>query len=59
MLTSDLHPPRSGPNADPILYGVAAALAALFPPPASGHARSPEDAEAASDREAEREAPAD
>ncbi len=32
MLKSDLHPPHSGLNADPILYGVAAALADLFPP---------------------------
>ncbi|MWV20927.1 hypothetical protein FVE89_02690 [Methylobacterium sp. 2A] len=32
MRTSDLHPPRAGLNSDPILYGVAAGLAALFPP---------------------------
>jgi hypothetical protein len=32
MRTNDLHPPRSGLNADPVLYGVAAGLAALFPP---------------------------
>ena len=31
-LTSDLQPPQAGPNADPVLYGVAAALASLFPP---------------------------
>ena len=31
-LTSDLRPPEAGPNADPVLYGVAAGLAALFPP---------------------------
>ncbi|MCJ2012097.1 hypothetical protein [Methylobacterium sp. J-076] len=31
MLTNDLHPPRDGLNADPVLYGVAAGLAALFP----------------------------
>ena len=31
MLKSNLHPPRDGLNADPILYGVAAGLAALFP----------------------------
>lgn len=32
MRTNDLHPPRAGLNADPVLYGVAAGLAALFPP---------------------------
>ncbi|MCJ2027579.1 hypothetical protein [Methylobacterium sp. J-067] len=32
MLKSDLHPPLDGPNADPVLYGVAAGLARLFPP---------------------------
>ena len=32
MLKCDLHPPRSGPNADPVLYGIAAGLAELFPP---------------------------
>ena len=32
MLPSDLHPPRSGLKADPVLYGVAAGLATLFPP---------------------------
>ena len=32
MLKSDLHPPHDGPNADPVLYGVAAGLARLFPP---------------------------
>jgi hypothetical protein len=31
-LRSDLHPPQAGPDADPVLYGVAAALASLFPP---------------------------
>lgn len=31
-LTSDLRPPEAGANADPVLYGVAAGLAALFPP---------------------------
>ncbi len=29
MLKSDLHPPLDGPNADPVLYGVAAGLARL------------------------------
>jgi hypothetical protein len=32
MLATDLHPPRSGLKADPVLYGVAAGLATLFPP---------------------------
>ena len=32
MRTSDLHPPQAGLNSDPVLYGVAAGLAALFPP---------------------------
>ncbi|MEE7494573.1 hypothetical protein MOTC310_30830 [Methylobacterium oryzae] len=31
-LTSDLRPPEAGPSADPVLYGVAAGLAALYPP---------------------------
>ncbi|GJE40613.1 hypothetical protein [Methylobacterium persicinum] len=31
MLQSNLYPPLDGPNADPILYGVAAGLAELFP----------------------------
>ena len=39
MLKSDLHPPHSGLNADPILYGVAAALADLFPPVDPAEAR--------------------
>ncbi|MFC6738648.1 hypothetical protein [Methylobacterium tardum] len=32
LLASDLHPPRSGLKADPVLYGVAAGLQTLFPP---------------------------
>jgi hypothetical protein len=32
MRTSDLQPPRAGLNSDPVLYGVAVGLAALFPP---------------------------
>jgi hypothetical protein len=31
LLASDLHPPRSGLRADPVLYGVAAGLQTLFP----------------------------
>lgn len=32
LLRCDLHPPHTGPGADPVLYGVAAALETLFPP---------------------------
>ena len=32
MIEDDLNPPHVGLNADPILYGVAAGLAVLFPP---------------------------
>lgn len=32
MLKTELQPPRSGPNQNPVLYGVAAGLAKLFPP---------------------------
>ncbi|MBP1180268.1 hypothetical protein JOE48_002232 [Methylobacterium sp. PvR107] len=35
LLASDLQPPRSGLQADPVLYGVAAGLASLFPPVAA------------------------
>ena len=31
MLKRDLHPPHTGPDADPVLYGIAAGLAELFP----------------------------
>ncbi len=31
MRKTDLHPPRQGLNANPVLYGVAAGLAELFP----------------------------
>lgn len=48
MINDDLNPPRAGLNADPILYGVAAGLAALFPPVIS-HARATDDADASSD----------
>ena len=44
MLKSDLHPPYDGPAADPMLYGIAAALAELFPP-VMGYADFPADAE--------------
>ena len=32
MVKCDLQPPQSGPGSDPVLYGVAAGLAELFPP---------------------------
>lgn len=44
MLKSDLLPPYDGPNADPVLYGIAAALAELFPP-VTAHADAPADAD--------------
>lgn len=43
MLKSDLHPPHDGPNADPVLYGVAAGLAQLFPPVESPKPRQGQD----------------
>lgn len=43
MLKSDLHPPHDGPNADPVLYGVAAGLAQLFPPVESPKPRPAQD----------------
>lgn len=42
MLKSDLLPPHDGPNADPVLYGIAAALAEMFPPVVA-HADFPAD----------------
>jgi hypothetical protein len=42
MQTNDLHPPRNGLNADPVLYGVAAGLADLFPLIATPHPPRPE-----------------
>ena len=42
MLKSDLLPPYDGPTADPVLYGIAAALAELFPP-VMAHADVPAD----------------
>lgn len=52
MLKSDLIPPHDGPAADPVLYGIAAALAELFPP-VMAHADSPADAEGHIDGEAD------
>ena len=48
MMKSDLHPPHTGPDADPVLYGVAAGLAELFPLVLS-HAPSHVEREAMSD----------
>lgn len=39
MMKSDLQPPQAGLNADPILYGVAAGLAEIFPPVDSPRSR--------------------
>lgn len=47
MLKSDLQPPQDGLNADPVLYGIAAGLAQLFPPverPDAAHATGPDNA---------------
>jgi hypothetical protein len=58
MFRSDLDPPRSGPASDPVLYGIAAGLAELFPP-VEGARRARHEAEAKpeADQEAdEREA---
>ena len=43
LLASDLHPPRSGLRADPVLYGVAAGLETLFPP-VTAHGRAANEA---------------
>lgn len=52
MLKSNLYPPLDGPNADPILYGVAAGLAELFPliDPPQQIASSQRDMEGSRDR---------
>ncbi|MGH1569992.1 hypothetical protein ACRAWG_04085 [Methylobacterium sp. P31] len=55
-LKSDLQPPRTGPNADPILYGVAAALATLFPP-VSAHGQNAAETGTPRQFETGREAP--
>ncbi|TXN00984.1 hypothetical protein FV242_20150 [Methylobacterium sp. WL64] len=54
MINDDLHPPHAGLNADPILYGVAAGLAALFPPVLL-HGRDSADLTAPSDGDEDRE----
>ena len=54
MLKSDLHPPRTGPNADPVLYGIAAGLAELFPP-VMGHTPFPSEPQAQSEQDPDRE----
>lgn len=53
MLKIDLSPPESNPHADPILWGVAAGLADLFPPVYSNQA-SDHPSEAEGDSESER-----
>lgn len=55
MQNSDIHPPRSGLNADPVLYGVAAGLAELFPPVTARAAFSGDD-RAERDADPDREA---
>lgn len=52
MAKSDLHPPLDGLSADPVLFGVAAGLADLFPPIHLG-------VPAVGEREAERDADRD
>ncbi|MCJ2122995.1 hypothetical protein [Methylobacterium sp. J-077] len=54
MIKDDLNPPRVGLNAHPILYGVAAGLAALFPPVLS-HAQAAVDQDSSSDGDEETE----
>ncbi|SFL15596.1 hypothetical protein SAMN05192568_1001241 [Methylobacterium pseudosasicola] len=54
MIKDDLNPPRVGLNAHPILYGVAAGLAALFPPVMS-HAQAATNQESAPDADEEKE----
>ncbi len=53
MLKSDLLPPHDGPDADPVLYGVAAVLAELFPP-VTMHDPSPAWTESRAEGEADR-----
>ncbi|MCJ2092646.1 hypothetical protein MKK67_09045 [Methylobacterium sp. J-072] len=55
MINDDLNPPRVGLNAHPILYGVAAGLAALFPPVMS-HAQAGTDQDSAPDGDEEQDA---
>ncbi|KAB1075542.1 hypothetical protein [Methylobacterium planeticum] len=50
MFRSDLDPPRTGPASDPVLYGIAAGLAELFPPVEGARGSQPRrEAEAKSD----------
>ena len=49
MMTNGLHPPATGPGSDPVLYGVAAGLAALFPPVEQGSDARERDAAADED----------
>lgn len=50
MVKNDLHPPRNGLNADPVLYGIAAGLAELFPP-VMGHMPFPAEPQAQSEQD--------
>lgn len=54
MIKDELNPPHDGLNADPILYGVAAGLAVLFPPVLS-HGRDSAEERAPSDGDEDRE----
>lgn len=54
MVKSDLHPPQSGPGSDPVLYGVAAGLAELFPP-VTGHPRASADRDSADGDDGDRD----
>lgn len=56
MIKDDLNPPPMGLNADPILYGVAVGLAALFPPVLS-HGHDSTDRTTSSDEDENRDAP--
>lgn len=44
MRIKDLQPPYSGAASNPVLYGVAAGLAALFPPVSEPERRDEEEA---------------
>ncbi len=56
MLKSDLRPPYDGPNSNPVLHGVAAVLAELFPP-VTAHTDSPMRCESQGDGDGDGEQP--
>jgi hypothetical protein len=56
MINDDLMPPKSGLNANPVLYGVAAGLASLFPP-VMAHAQDAARQSALSERDEDGETP--